>query len=426
MLAKMPLFSNGAGKKGLLFKGKLGEESKTIPEYNVDNITDTRLLSGTLESIDPSFIVLLALFRDYTFWASAYLLEPCDILYRKKEDYGLGRQVLPRNIAVPLASLARKIDAKPFMEYALSYALYNWKKIDPRRPVKFQNLQLIRSFSGMDSEAGFILVHVSMVAHSGALVDATFRVLSAVERKDRTAFNSALDDFKNTMIKINGEMEKMWVRSKHEDYQKFRTFIMGIKNQPMFPKGVIYEGVSEEPLSFRGESGANDSMIPTADNLFELYDQMPENPLTEILKDFRQYRPIGHQIFLNHVYARAKELKVRDFALADSVSALKYLENLDQIRDFRWRHWNFTKQYILHYSKHPVATGGSPIVTWLPNQLKVVLVAMLDTIKDIKPEKLSSKDKTKLKELTDRAATQKKVLLSEVAKLKKEYPDQDF
>jgi len=29
----------------------------------------------------------------------------------------------------------------------------------------------------------------------------------------------------------------------------------------MFPHGVIYEGVSEEPLSFRGESGANDSMV---------------------------------------------------------------------------------------------------------------------------------------------------------------------
>ena len=29
----------------------------------------------------------------------------------------------------------------------------------------------------------------------------------------------------------------------------------------MFPHGVIYEGVSEEPMSFRGESGANDSMV---------------------------------------------------------------------------------------------------------------------------------------------------------------------
>lgn len=29
----------------------------------------------------------------------------------------------------------------------------------------------------------------------------------------------------------------------------------------MFPNGVIYEGVSDEPFSFRGESGANDSMV---------------------------------------------------------------------------------------------------------------------------------------------------------------------
>lgn len=29
----------------------------------------------------------------------------------------------------------------------------------------------------------------------------------------------------------------------------------------MFPDGVVYEGVSEESMSFRGESGANDSMV---------------------------------------------------------------------------------------------------------------------------------------------------------------------
>ena len=45
------------------------------------------------------------------------------------------------------------------------------------------------------------------------------------------------------------------------DYNSFRTFIFGITKQSMFPHGVVYEGVSEEPLSFRGESGANDSMV---------------------------------------------------------------------------------------------------------------------------------------------------------------------
>jgi hypothetical protein len=33
------------------------------------------------------------------------------------------------------------------------------------------------------------------------------------------------------------------------------------------------------------------------------------------------------------------------------------------VRDFRWRHWCFTREYILKHTSHPTATGGSPIVT---------------------------------------------------------------
>jgi indoleamine 2,3-dioxygenase len=64
-------------------------------------------------------------------------------------------------------------------------------------------------------------------------------------------------------------MKAMWNRSKPAGYTTFRTFIFGITSQSMFPNGVIYEGVSEEPMSFRGESGANDSMVRSlSDSLF--------------------------------------------------------------------------------------------------------------------------------------------------------------
>lgn len=66
-----------------------------------------------------------ALFRDYSFWASAYLLEPCNLNYMRTNDtasYGLGRDLLPVNIADPMLALAKKLGAKPFMEYAQSYA----------------------------------------------------------------------------------------------------------------------------------------------------------------------------------------------------------------------------------------------------------------------------------------------------------------
>jgi indoleamine 2,3-dioxygenase len=47
------------------------------------------------------------------------------------------------------------------------------------------------------------------------------------------------------------------------------------------------------------------------------------------------------------------------------------------VRDFRWRHWCFAREYILKRTEHPTATGGSPIVTWLPNQLEAVLEEMV-------------------------------------------------
>ena len=36
-------------------------------------------------------------------------------------------------------------------------------------------------------------------------------------------------------------------------------------------------------------------------------------------------------------------------------------------------HRNLTKAYIIRNTKHPTATGGTPITTWLPNQLGATL-----------------------------------------------------
>jgi indoleamine 2,3-dioxygenase len=132
----------------------------------------------------------------------------------------------------------------------------------------------------------------------------------------------------------------------------------------MFPDGVIYEGVSDQPITHRGESGANDSMVPLGDNLLQITERMPENPLTNVLRDFRSYRPTNHREFLEYVQDKSKQVGLKDFALQDPNSAALYLSNVDQIRAFRHRHWNFTKEYIIKHTEHPVATGGSPIVTW--------------------------------------------------------------
>jgi len=296
------------------------------------------------------------------------------------EEYGLGRQVLPGVIAGAIVKVAEIAGFKPFMEYAGSYALYNYRLEDPEKGLDYDNLRLIRAFEkGLDptsSEAGFVLVHIAMVKNSPKLVRGTVGALNACLKNEREEFNEALRQVVDALTDINEVMNIMWAKSKPGSYTSFRTFIFGIQNQSMFPKGVVYEGVREEPMEFRGESGANDSMIPLMDNLLQI--SMPSTPLTDILKDFRAYRPGNHRDFLIAVRDTAESASVKNFALADPSSAALYLFALDQVRDFRWRHWCFTREYILKRTAHPTATGGSPIVTWLPNQLQAVLAQMND------------------------------------------------
>jgi len=77
-------------------------------------------------------------------------------------------------------------------------------------------------------------------------------------------------------------MSAMWHESNPRGYLNFRTFIMGIQgNEDIFPNYVLYKGVSEVPLFYRGETGAQDSIIPSVDTAFGV--EYPRNSLTEYL-----------------------------------------------------------------------------------------------------------------------------------------------
>jgi indoleamine 2,3-dioxygenase len=85
----------------------------------------------------------------------------------------------------------------------------------------------------------------------------------------------------------------------------------------------------------------------------------------------RRYRPSVVQDFF-------KDLEACQFSLATfealGVDALVLLNAIvDQIFIFRNGHWMFVQKYIMANTAHPVATGGTPITTWIPNQIEACL-----------------------------------------------------
>ncbi|KAK7883597.1 hypothetical protein LTR67_011096 [Exophiala xenobiotica] len=387
--------------------------------YIYDSIPSLKMRTPKLATRHAINRQLTALFRDYSFLASAYLLEPCWEAWSKNNSagYGLGRAVLPRCIAAPLVKAADILDIPPFMSYAASYALYNYSLVNPNFGAGvYENLRLIRAFEhGLDpksSEAGFILTHIHMVQETGPLIQGATDLLATIDKAPqdiRAAVSAFRTMLASTMLasmkRIEKHMEQMWTHSLPKDYISYRTFIFGITSQSMFPNGVIYQGTrygDSKPLYFRGESGANDSIIPLLDHLLEI--PMPSNLLSDILRDFRHYLPKPHREFLAWAMSKSAEVGVRKYCTgrnvgtsvagssphdcdsdSDSDSVLLpilYPKLLEHVRSFRWRHWLFAREYIIERTPHPTATGGSPIITWFPNQLFAVVHLMESVYKD--------------------------------------------
>jgi indoleamine 2,3-dioxygenase len=99
---------------------------------------------------------------------------------------------------------------KPFMEYAGSYALFNYRLEDPAKGLDYENLRLIRAFEhGLDpssSEAGFVLVHIAMVKESGALVKGTVEMLEGCSASDRERFDDGLRTLVEGLRNVNAVM----------------------------------------------------------------------------------------------------------------------------------------------------------------------------------------------------------------------------
>lgn len=66
-----------------------------------------------------------------------------------------------------------------------------------------------------------------------------------------------------------------------------------------------------------------------------------------------------------------------------------YLRAIHGTFIFRHSHWKMVKKYIIANTKYPKATGGTPITTWLPNQMGACLERCQELFDSIKPGELS-------------------------------------
>lgn len=250
--------------------------------------------------------------------------------------------VLPRNIAVPLRHACELLQRPPILSYD-GYALYNWKRFRPDRPIALGNIDTIQNFVHMYDEHWFILVHVEIEAIAADILRAIHEFQLGGDLNE--SLRTMADAVWRQVAVLKRIPEKM---DPNLYFKTFRPYIRFFEN-------VVYEGVDEKPTSYRGETGAQSSIMPALVSFLKI----PHRPslLTDHLAEMRRFMPVEHRALLAEIESLPPVKPLADQE--------PFNELLEAMATFREVHFGWAELYIHRHVQDPRGTGGTPYRQWL-------------------------------------------------------------
>ena len=279
-------------------------------------------------------------------------------------------KVIPKNISKTWYKISQKLDRPPILSYA-SYALNNWKLQDVNKPFDLENIRILQNFLGGMDEDWFIMIHIA-IEHEAKEILNNLKTYYLDKNEDQSYLENALVSIK----KINQIMNRMPEKcDPFIYYNRVRPYIFGWKNNPATPNGVIYEGVEEyggNPQLFRGETGAQSSIVPALDALLGVTHS--NDPLKEYLDEMRLYMPKEHRNLLNDLDQWSENN--RSNSTTEDSSVVLSDEIIKEVHAFRNKHLEYARIYIHEQSlsnqnnSNVVGTGGTPFMKYLDKHLQ--------------------------------------------------------
>uniref|UniRef100_A0A667XPE5 Indoleamine 2,3-dioxygenase 1 n=1 Tax=Myripristis murdjan TaxID=586833 RepID=A0A667XPE5_9TELE len=247
-------------------------------------------------------------------------------------------KILPRALAVPYWVVSRRLGLPAVLTYADS-VLSNWKLRDPSKGIEIGNMDLVISLPGGGSCRGFFLVSllVEMAASSGIKVgivscSVPFPLFNQLVMLIVTACAAIL-----RKLTVCGLYYFRW------------------RDNPMLPEGLVYEGVSNEPVLLSGGSAAQSTAIQCFDALLGI---QHDNESGAFLTRMRDYMPPAHRQLIETL---SDCPSLRDFILSCANPDLKQAFNdcVLALEDLRTYHVSAVTKYIVVPANRAQETGHS-------------------------------------------------------------------
>uniref|UniRef100_A0A8C5F2H6 Indoleamine 2,3-dioxygenase 2 n=1 Tax=Gopherus evgoodei TaxID=1825980 RepID=A0A8C5F2H6_9SAUR len=245
-------------------------------------------------------------------------------------------KLLPRNLAVPYWEISQMLGLPPILVHA-DFVLANWKKKNLNGPLEIENLDTIFSLPGGESLRGFILV--------------TCLVEKAAAPGLKVQYNSYnLQRHRQSRQEVTDYVDPAIF------YAVIRIFLSGWKDNPAMPGGLIYEGVSDEPMSYSGGSAAQSTVLHAFDELLTIHHSKES---TAFLHRMRDYMPPHHRAFIEEIQS-APSLKQHILSSGNEKLRIAYNQCVSVLADLRTYHIAIVTKFIVIAAANAKAKKGKP------------------------------------------------------------------
>ena len=315
----------------------------------VPQLLRTRTLQHELDRVKPFSLRGLTkpeqelMMVRLSFLASAYVFA--------KGDPENPTNHIPKGIAKPFVRLAKIMGRPPILSYA-SYCLNNWWRPKPDEPLSLTNVALIQNFLATDDENWFIWIHIVIEKQASIALQYIPLAQQAVTEGNEQALLVHLQKIFYSLVAIHDTLKKMREGCSPEKYwHEVRPYIFGFTN-------VVYQGVSDKPHSYRGETGAQSSIAPSLVAAFRIGHNPTE--LVDHLSQMQNYMPPAHRNFIRTIWD-GPSIPAFILASAKRQEELKSIFNrcLGKLVDFRSVHFALAHDYITKKVSNPLGTGGT-------------------------------------------------------------------
>jgi len=259
---------------------------------------------------------------------------------------------LPKNIAIPLFNISKELGLPPIITHA-GLDLWNWRfKNTNNKSLNIENLELIHSFTGTESEATFYLLMTEIEYLGKFIVKDLLNLPHNLSCQDEIFLK--LSDILGEICVV---IDKMYVGcDPNIFYNQLRKYLTGWN--------IIFEGISDEPFKFSGGSAAQSSLIQIFDIALKVSHEGTST--FEFLQNMRFYMPENHRKLLIEYENIMKKTEIQKTEI--------YLLCIEKLKKFRKKHYGLVHHYILKMQQNEgnniLGTGGTELKSFLNQCIK--------------------------------------------------------